>query len=153
MSGELLTNAQSMAADNFAAMAGVPTITLMENAGRAVADVIATRFAPCPTLVLCGPGNNGGDGFVVARLLKERGFDARLAGFSAYKGDAAAMAEKWPGPRLQLTSSLLDGVDLVVDGLFGAGLSRPLEGNIRDVVTALNQAKIPVVAIDIPSGI
>ncbi|HVZ28513.1 MAG TPA: NAD(P)H-hydrate dehydratase [Rhizomicrobium sp.] len=153
MSGELLTNAQNAAADNFAAMAGVPTITLMENAGGAVADVIATRFAPCPTLVLCGPGNNGGDGFVVARLLKERGFDARLAGFSSYKGDAAVMAGKWSGTRLTLTPSLLEDAALVVDGLFGAGLSRPLEGEVRAMVTALNQAKIPVVAIDIPSGI
>jgi NAD(P)H-hydrate epimerase len=153
MSGEILTNAQSAAADSFAAMSGVPTLTLMENAGAAVADAITARFSPCRTLVLCGPGNNGGDGFVVARLLKERGFDVQLAGVAPGKGDAAAMAARWTDAPLKLTQLVLEGAALVVDGLFGAGLSRPLEGEIRDLVAALNQAKLPVVAIDIPSGI
>src|ERR1700742_1649211 len=98
MSAEILTVAQMAAADNFAAMAGVPTLTLMENAGRAVADAIGARFAPCAVTVLCGPGNNGGDGFVVARLLAERGFTVRLGAWSDYKGDAAAMADRWKGP-------------------------------------------------------
>jgi NAD(P)H-hydrate epimerase len=141
------------AADNFAAGAGVPTLTLMENAGQAVADAVAARFRPCAALVLCGPGNNGGDGFVVARLLKERGFEVRVAAFESYKGDAAAMAERWSGPRLPIAPEALDGVALVIDGLFGAGLSRPLEGAARDVTAALSQTEIPLVAIDIPSGI
>jgi NAD(P)H-hydrate epimerase len=153
MSGEILTNTQSAAADNFAAMAGTPTHTLMENAGRAVADAIAARFPPCRTVVLCGPGNNGGDGFVVARLLQERDFPVRLACFPSYKGDAAAMRSKWTGDTVNLTPSVLEGAELVVDGLFGAGLSRALEDDIRDVVAALGQAKLTVVAIDIPSGI
>jgi ADP-dependent NAD(P)H-hydrate dehydratase / NAD(P)H-hydrate epimerase len=153
MSAEILTNAQMAAADNFAAMAGVRGLVLMENAGGAVADAIAARFAPCSTLVLCGPGNNGGDGFVVARHLKERGFDVRVAAFDSYKGDAAAMADKWPGVCLPLSPRLLDGMALVVDALFGAGLSRPLEGGARDIVKALADTKIPVVAIDVPSGI
>jgi hydroxyethylthiazole kinase-like uncharacterized protein yjeF len=151
MSGEVLTVAQMAAADNFAVMAGTPTITLMENAGRAVADAIAARFAPCATLVLCGPGNNGGDGFVVARLLAERGFAVRVADFDFTQGDAAVMAAKWHGTRVKLLPGVLDGAALVVDGLFGAGLSRVLEGAARDVVAAL--ADIPVVAIDVPSGI
>ena len=151
MSGEVLTVAQMAAADNFAAMAGTPTLTLMENAGRAVADAIAARFAPCAAVVLCGPGNNGGDGFVAARLLAERGFTVRLAGFDSYKGDAAAMAGRWKGTRQALSPKVLEGAALVVDGLFGAGLSRPLEGAARDVASALGQC--PVVAIDIPSGV
>ncbi len=153
MSGEVLTNAQAAAADNFAAMAGVPTLTLMENAGRAVTDAIAGRFAPCAVLVLCGPGNNGGDGFVVARLLKTRGFDVRVAAAASYKGDAAAMADKWNGECLKLSPTTLTGAALVVDGLFGAGLSRPLEDAARDIVMALSATDIPVVAIDLPSGI
>ena len=153
MSGEILTTTQMAACDNFAAMAGTPGVALMENAGRAVADAIAARFAPCVTLVLCGPGNNGGDAFVVARLLKERGFGVKLAAFPTYKGDAAAMADKWNGECLTLSPKLLDGVALVVDGLFGAGLSRPLEGAARDVVAALEEKAIPTVAIDMPSGV
>src|ERR1022692_232081 len=102
MSSEVLTNAQMAAADNFAAMAGTPSLTLMENAGRAVTETIAARFARCRTAVLCGPGNNGGDGFVVARLLKARGFDVRIATSFSCKGDAAAMADKWNGECLKL---------------------------------------------------
>jgi hydroxyethylthiazole kinase-like uncharacterized protein yjeF len=153
MSGEVLTVAQMAAADNFAAMAGIPTLTLMENAGRAVADAVVARFTPCATAVLCGPGNNGGDGFVAARLLAERGFAVRLAGFDDYKGDAAAMAGKWKGSREALSPKVLEGAALVVDGLFGAGLSRPLEGAAQGVVAALGEMECPVVAIDIPSGV
>jgi hydroxyethylthiazole kinase-like uncharacterized protein yjeF len=155
MSGEVLTVAQMAAADNFAVMAGTPTLTLMENAGRAVADAIAARFAPCATLVLCGPGNNGGDGFVVARLLAERGFAVRVADFDFTQGDAAVMAAKWHGTRVKLLPGVLDGAALVVDGLFGAGLSRPLEGAVRDIVAALGEVppETKIVAIDIPSGV
>jgi hydroxyethylthiazole kinase-like uncharacterized protein yjeF len=155
MSGEVLTVAQMAAADNFAVMAGTPTITLMENAGRAVADAIAARFAPCATLVLCGPGNNGGDGFVAARLLAERGFAVRVADFDFTQGDAAVMAAKWHGTRVKLLPGVLDGAALVVDGLFGAGLSRPLEGVVRDIVAALGDVppETKIVAVDIPSGV
>lgn len=153
MADEILTCAEAGRADAFAARAGVPTLTLMENAGRAVADAVAARFQPCAALVLCGPGNNGGDGLVAARHLAARGFDVRLAAAEHYKGDAAAMAEKWTGPRAALTPEALDGAALVVDGLFGAGLSRPLEGAIRDLVVALNERHLPVVAIDVPSGV
>jgi hydroxyethylthiazole kinase-like uncharacterized protein yjeF len=153
MSGEVLSNAQMAAADNFAAMSGTPTLTLMENAGWAVADAVCARFAPCAVAVLCGPGNNGGDGFVAARLLAERGFTVRLAAADSYKGDAGAMADRWHGACAPLMPAALDGAALVVDGLFGTGLARPLEGAIRDLVIALNLKKLPTVAIDIPSGV
>ena len=148
---EILTTAEMGKADAFAIAHGVPSLVLMENAGRAVADAIAARFKPCPVTVLCGPGNNGGDGFVVARLLDEYGFTVRVAQDADPKGDAAAMSEKWKGMRVALTPEALDGAKLVVDGLFGAGLSRPLEGVYAQVVEALND--LPVVAIDVPSGV
>jgi NAD(P)H-hydrate epimerase len=156
MSNEIVTVAEMIAADRFAALRGVPSLTLMENAGRTVADEILIQWQPRKTVVLCGPGNNGGDGFVVARLLKLRGWDVRVAllgSREALKGDAAAMAVVWAGEVEPLSARGLDGGELVVDALFGAGLHRPLEGVARDTVLALNRMDVPVVAIDIPSGL
>jgi len=151
MAQEILTAAEMAAADACAVAQGVPSLTLMENAGRAVADAVAARFSPGAVTVLCGPGNNGGDGFVAARLLKERGFAVRVAHDGGHKGDAGAMAARWKGESVPLTPAALDGTALVVDALFGAGLNRPLEGAARDVVGALRD--VPVVAIDVPSGL
>jgi NAD(P)H-hydrate epimerase len=153
MSGEILTVEQMARADAFAVAAGVPSLTLMENAGRAVANAIAARFAPCAVLVLCGPGNNGGDGFVAARLLAEHGFDVRVACGGASKGDAGMMAARWTGMRQPPTPTALDGAALIVDALFGAGLTRPLDGVWRDLVEAANESGLPIVAIDVPSGV
>jgi hydroxyethylthiazole kinase-like uncharacterized protein yjeF len=151
MTNEVLTNAQMAKADAYAVAHGVPSLTLMENAGQAAANAIAARFKPCPVTVLCGPGNNGGDGFVVARLLDESGFTVRVAQDAEPKGDALAMSDKWKGTRVAMAPEALDGARLVVDGLFGAGLSRPLEGAYAQVVEALND--LPVAAIDVPSGL
>jgi len=151
MSGEILTTAQMAMADAFAVEHGVPSLTLMENAGRVVADCVTERFKPCPVTVLCGPGNNGGDGFVVARHLDEQGFTVRVAHDADHKSDAGQMSALWKGARVALTPAALDGARLVVDGLFGAGLSRPLEGAPAQMVEALKD--LPVVAIDIPSGV
>ncbi len=151
MSSEILTTAEMSKADAYAVAHGTPSLTLMENAGRAVAEAVAGRFRPCAVTVLCGPGNNGGDGFVVARLLDEEGFTVRVAHDAEPRGDAGAMSERWKGARVALTPDALDGAKLVVDGLFGAGLSRPLEGPYAQVVEALND--LPVVAIDVPSGL
>lgn len=148
---EILTTAEMSKADAHAVAHGVPSLVLMENAGRAVANAIVARFKPCAVTVLCGPGNNGGDGFVVARLLDEDGFTVRVAHDADPRGDAAAMSEKWKGARASLTPAALDGARLVVDALFGAGLSRPLSGAYAQVVEALND--LPVVAVDVPSGV
>jgi NAD(P)H-hydrate epimerase len=154
---ELLTTEEMRRADEAAMAAGVSGLTLMENAGRAVADA-ARQMVPAGAriLVMCGPGNNGGDGFVAARLLAERGFAVRLglAGDRARPaGDAAAMAGRWSGPVEPLEAALIDGSDLVIDAIFGAGLSRPVEGGIARVIEAANASGKPTLAVDVPSGL
>jgi ADP-dependent NAD(P)H-hydrate dehydratase / NAD(P)H-hydrate epimerase len=143
-------------ADRLTIAGGVPGITLMENAGRAVADAVSRRFSPRPLAVLCGPGNNGGDGFVAARIFKERGWPVRLALLgerSALKGEAAQAAASWQGAVEPLRVDALEGAGLAIDALFGAGLARPIEGIAREVIAAIEERQLPVVAIDIPSGI
>jgi NAD(P)H-hydrate epimerase len=135
---------------------GIPGIVLMEKAGLAVADAVSRRWPPRPLVVLCGPGNNGGDGFVAARVLAERGWPVRLAllgSVTALRGDAAEAAARWNGVVEPLTSAVLEGAALVIDGIFGAGLTRPVEGVVRAVIEALGERQLPVVAIDVPSGI
>jgi NAD(P)H-hydrate epimerase len=156
MSNEILSVAEMTAADRYASEHGVPSVTLMENAGRTVVEEILKQWQPRKTIVLCGPGNNGGDGFVVARLLRARRWDVRVAllgNRKDLKGDAARMAEQWLGDVQPLSPRILEDAKLVVDGLFGAGLKRPLDGEARDIVLALNRTEVPVVSIDIPSGL
>src|SRR5215813_11707553 len=127
----LLTPQQMAKADRLTIAGGVPGIELMENAGRAVADAVSRRWPLRPLIVLCGPGNNGGDGFVAARVLAERGWPVRVALLgkrAELRGDAAQAAARWPGTPEALGPDSLDGAALVVDGVFGAGLARPVEG-------------------------
>jgi ADP-dependent NAD(P)H-hydrate dehydratase / NAD(P)H-hydrate epimerase len=143
-------------ADAAAIAGGVPGTALMEAAGRAVADAVLGRHRPRPVVVLCGPGNNGGDGFVAARHLQEAGWPVRvglLGVRGALKGDAAWAAETWQGPVEALSTGLLDGRPLVVDALFGAGLTRPLEGVAGAAVDRINSEALTVVAVDVPSGL
>jgi ADP-dependent NAD(P)H-hydrate dehydratase / NAD(P)H-hydrate epimerase len=152
----LLTPAQMGQADRLAIAGGLPGIELMETAGRKIADAISRRWPPRPVVVLCGPGNNGGDGFVAARLLAERGWPVRLAllgSVAALLGDAARAAARWPGVVEPLAPAALDGAELVVDSIFGAGLARPVEGMARAVIEAIEKRQLSVVAIDVPSGI
>jgi NAD(P)H-hydrate epimerase len=152
----VLSVEETYRADVAATEAGVPGAELMENAGRAVADAVRARWQPRPVLVLCGPGNNGGDGFVAARHLAEAGWPVRLTLLGdrgRMQGDAAHHAALWQGDAPALSPELLQGGDLVIDALFGAGLSRPLEGAARDVVAAMANGGQPVVAVDVPSGL
>lgn len=154
---ELLTSEQMGRADRLAVAGGVASLTLMENAGRAVADA-AAQMAPAGArvAVLCGPGNNGGDGFVAARHLRDRGYDVRLALLgdrAALKGDAAAMAQRYAGTIAPLSTFALDGAQLIVDALFGAGLTRPLDGAAAMAVEAMNASGCPILAVDVPSGL
>jgi ADP-dependent NAD(P)H-hydrate dehydratase / NAD(P)H-hydrate epimerase len=152
----LLTPAEMSHADRAAMAAGVAGITLMENAGRAVAETVMARWSRCRVLVLCGPGNNGGDGFVAARHLAAAGWPVRLALLGAREkigGDAAHHAALWREPISPLDAKLLDDADLVIDAIFGAGLSRPIEGEARAVIDAMAKRCLPIVAVDVPSGL
>ncbi len=153
---ELLTVAQMAEADRLAVEAGVPFLTLMENAGRAVAEE-AMKMVPLGAriLVMCGPGNNGGDGFVAARLLRERGYSIKVWLYGErdkLKGAAAEMAARWTGGIADSEDDGLFSVDLIIDAVFGAGLSRPIEfGHLTDQFTRV--CDTPVLAVDVPSGL
>ena len=152
----LLTVEEMYRADRAAAAAGVPSLDLMEAAGAAVAAEIVHRWRPCPVAVLCGPGNNGGDGFVAARHLASAGWPVRLAllgGREALRGDAAVNARLWTGLVEAADSRCLEGAGLVVDALFGAGLGRPLDGAARDLIRAVELRAIPCIGVDVPSGV
>ncbi|MEG9502787.1 MAG: NAD(P)H-hydrate dehydratase [Methylorubrum extorquens] len=155
-SHRLLTVEAMRRVDAAAIAGGTPGLTLMEAAGAAVAARARTMVPERGrVLVLCGPGNNGGDGFVAARLLDEAGYpiDLRLLGErTALKGDAALAAEAWTGP-VGAVEAAIPAADLIIDAVFGAGLCRDLEGAARALVEAVNRSGIPVLAVDVPSGI
>jgi NAD(P)H-hydrate epimerase len=156
MTGELLTVHEMYRADRLAMAAGVSGERLMEAAGWAVAREAERRLPRCRLVILCGPGNNGGDGFVAARLLARRGWAVRLAllgSVEALTGDARRMAERWRGRVEPLSPECLDGCGGVVDALFGAGLARPLAGVALAVVAEIGRRGLPVVAVDVPSGL
>lgn len=155
----LLTCAEMGAADRAAMAGGVSGLTLMENAGRAVGDV-ATDMAPGlgRVVVLAGPGNNGGDGFVAARYLARRGRRvcvALLGDRAALKGDAGEMARRWEGETVPVTPDVVGGADLVVDALFGAGLTRGIDpsGPLAAVFAAIKAGGARVLSVDLPSGL
>ena len=162
---ELLTTSEMAEADRLTIAGGMPGIELMNAAGRLIAEQ-AMKMVPGggDILVACGPGNNGGDGFVAAQLLKERGCRIRLILYGSpnqLSGDAALAAKIWSGeiaPLEDASKSMNDGADepkpdLIIDALFGAGLSRDIEGAPADFIHQINQSKCPVLSVDMPSGI
>jgi NAD(P)H-hydrate epimerase len=154
---ELLTAEEMGRADRLTIEGGVPGAVLMDNAGRGVADAVSARFPDAATVaVLCGPGNNGGDGFVAARYLMERGYAVRL-GFDGdpakLPADAADMAARFGKTPEPLSADLLAGADVIVDALFGAGLARPIKGKLAALIDAANASGAPIVAVDVPSGV
>ncbi|MGO9785761.1 MAG: NAD(P)H-hydrate epimerase, partial [Stellaceae bacterium] len=152
---ELLTNDEMGEADRRTIASGTPGADLMENAGAAVAKAVARRHPPgSKVVVVAGPGNNGGDGFVAARHLAAAGYRVRVCLIGArdkLRGDAAWAAGRWGGAVASTPD--LAGAAVIIDALFGAGLDRPVTGGARAVVEAMNAAGCPVVAVDLASGI
>ncbi len=154
---EVLTPEEMGRADQLTISAGTPGITLMEAAGVAVAEAVHDLLPQGGRVaVMTGPGNNGGDGFVAARLLQEAGYAVTVGLLTArdrLKGDAAFAAAAWTGSSKGLAPSIVQDADLIVDALFGAGLDRPVEGVAAQAIAAVNRSGLPVVAVDLPSGI
>ncbi len=129
---------------------------LMEKAGSAVAREIMNRWTSRPVTVLCGPGNNGGDGFVAARRLSEAGWPVRLAllgSRGALKNEVALAAQQWLGQVEPLETGVLKDAQLIVDAVFGAGLTRALDGEVLETLSTASKMGIPLVAVDVPSGL
>jgi ADP-dependent NAD(P)H-hydrate dehydratase / NAD(P)H-hydrate epimerase len=152
----LLTPEEMARADAFAAAAGRSTDALMQAAGEAVAAAIIAHWSPRKTLILCGPGNNGGDGFVAARVLQDAGWPVRVAllgARDALKGAAGHHARRWTGEAAPISPAVVSDAELAVDAIFGAGLARPVTGAAAETLAAVAARAIPVVAIDVPSGV
>ena len=151
---ELLTPAEMARADAAAIAGGVPMAALMAAAGRAVAEAARRRFRPCRTLVLAGPGNNGGDGYVAARLLHRAGWPVAVAALAPPRpgSDAALAAAGWRGPTVAFSPAEVRRAGLVIDAVFGAGLARDLDGVAAETLRAVPDA-VPVLAVDVPSGL
>jgi NAD(P)H-hydrate epimerase len=127
---------------------------LMKNAGKAVAEEMIHLFTPRPTLVICGPGNNGGDGYVAAATLLKKGWPVTIAAYKTPGTPAARFyASRWKGKTIPFNLKALEGVELVIDGLFGVGANRILDDRLKNLFETLNARNIPILAIDIPSGI
>ncbi len=160
---EILTAEEMARADRLTMDSGVPGMELMENAAGALVSVV-TRMLQTSSgrrvLVLCGPGNNGGDGYVAARLLRQARMKLRVGALTprgSLRGDALTAANAWDGPVEPAEDCSLEGVDIVIDALFGTGLARNIEGKAAELVRRLNhyrrESGTRVVAVDIPSGI
>jgi hydroxyethylthiazole kinase-like uncharacterized protein yjeF len=149
----ILTADAMRAAEDAAIDAGTSVEKLMERAGAGLAEA-AYRFAgPLPALVLCGPGNNGGDGYVAARHLKARGANVRVAALAEPKSDAAQWARsQWDGEVERLAADTAPA-PLIIDAIFGTGLKRGLENSVVQQLSRLCEAAVVRVACDLPSGI
>lgn len=153
---ELLTTSEMAEADRLAGTFGVAGATLMDNAGRAVADAVARHPLGSQVVIVAGPGNNGGDGFVAARILAERGYPVVVlmcGDKDRLEGDAAQAAARWKGATMPATPDGLSGARVIVDALFGAGLDRAVEGQARTMIEAINASAAHVVSVDLPSGV
>ena len=148
---------------------GIPSMVLMENAGLSIVEEVERRFTegPAKISVVCGPGNNGGDGMVAARYLADRGHEVMLflaAPKSSFRGDARAqlriLGKVGIGAQVvrssddvEIERNRLQDSDVVIDALFGTGLQRDVDGLVAETVRAINACPGTVVSVDIPSGI
>jgi hydroxyethylthiazole kinase-like uncharacterized protein yjeF len=156
VSSAVLRVEQMAEADRLAMATGTPGALLMQNAGEAVAREIERRFTPRAVSVLCGPGNNGGDGFVAAAALAQLGWPVRLAllgDAEGLRGDALLAARHWRGAVEPLGPAVIENAELVIDALFGSGLNRRVDHKVREVLEYATRRALPIIAVDIPSGI
>ncbi len=153
----VLTCAEMRRAEELAAAQnGGDLYPLMQHAGAAVAAIIREKWTPRRTLVLCGPGNNGGDGYVCAEALRGAGWDVTVACLrdpAQLSGDARRAADEWRGPSVPLHDAPYEQSELIVDALFGTGLARAMEGTAKVAIEKMAASRIPVVSIDLPSGV
>ena len=153
---EVLTNAEMQRADQLSIAAGTPGFKLMLSAGQAVAEAANALVDAGAILIVAGPGNNGGDGFVAAAELAAQGREVSvilMCERDQLQGDAASAARGWKHPVLPFNPQAIGKPALIIDALFGAGLSRPVEGEARAMIEAINANGAPVLAVDLPSGI
>jgi ADP-dependent NAD(P)H-hydrate dehydratase / NAD(P)H-hydrate epimerase len=153
---EVLTTAEMERADRLAIAAGTPGFALMMSAGQAVAEAAMDLAEEGPILVVAGPGNNGGDGFVAAAELAARGRDVSvilLCERDSLEGDAALAARGWKYPVLPFNPHAIGKPALIIDALFGAGLDRAVKGEPLEMIEAINANGATVLAVDLPSGI
>src|SRR6266576_3637644 len=153
---EVLTPAEMERADRLTIAAGMPGFALMLSAGQAVAEAAMAMVEEGPILVVAGPGNNGGDGFVAAAELAARGREVSvilLCERDRLQGDAALAAKGWKFPVLPFNPQAIGKPALIIDALFGAGLNRPVKGEPHEMIVAINANGAPVLAVDLPSGI
>ncbi len=152
MKGVILTADEMRSAEAAAIEAGTPVETLMERAGMAAAEAVWRFAGPLPALILCGPGNNGGDGYVIARGLSERGVKVRVAALAEPQSQAARWAAgQFVGPVERLAEA--GGAPLLIDALFGTGLRRPLDQQAAATLNRLAGEASVRVAVDLPSGV
>jgi hydroxyethylthiazole kinase-like uncharacterized protein yjeF len=153
---EVLTTAEMERADRLTIAAGTPGFALMLSAGQAVAAAAMDLVEEGPILVIAGPGNNGGDGFVAAAELAARGREVQvilLCERESLQGDAASAARGWKYPVLPFNPQAIGKPALIIDALFGAGLDRAVKGEPFAMIEAINANGAPVLAVDLPSGI
>ena len=153
---EILTTAEMERADRLAIAAGTPGFALMLSAGQAVAAAAMEMAEEGPIVVIAGPGNNGGDGFVAAAELAAHGREVQvvlLCERESLQGDAASAARGWKYPVLPFNPQAIGKPALIIDALFGAGLDRVVKGEPFDMIEAINANDAPVLAVDLPSGI
>ncbi|MGH6705231.1 MAG: NAD(P)H-hydrate dehydratase [Sphingomicrobium sp.] len=148
----ILTAEAMRAAEAKAIAEGTAETLLMERAGAALAEAVRLYIGPRPTLVLCGPGNNGGDGYVAARHLKEQGYPVRVAALAEPTAEAAKWARNgWDGEVEQFAEAAPAAI--VIDCLFGTGLSRGLQADVSKRLHSLVEQALVAVACDLPSGV
>ncbi len=154
---ELLTNDEMTRAEKLAIDGGTSSLVMMENAGNGVAEDVVKRFARgSKVVVLCGPGRNGGDGFVAARRLRERGYHIRLALMGEQgqlPSECQEMARRWDETIETMTPQCVDGAQVIVDAIFGAGLRDEVRDLPAQMISEVSKRNLPVVAVDMPTGI